>query len=380
MNACMLQRFYDAEVGIRQRDILADERDRHGGSRVLDAVDHLDPRAVLRRIRDLVELEMLSHHLAEARRLEQQRHLIDGVHIGDRYNGFARHVTEQGDLLFEVGADRHLRAADDRVGLDSDRAQRVYRVLRGLGLGLLAADHRHQRAVDVEDVLAADVVLELPDRLQEREALDVADSAPHLDHHSIGLRVARGTEDLLLDRVGHVRDDLHRGAEVVTAPLACDDLLVDLARGHVGGDGQVLVDEPLVVAEVEVGLRAVVGDEHLAVLVGAHGPRVDVEVWVQLLQGDGETAGLQDVPDGRRTDPLAERGDDTAGHENVLRHRDLQGGFSNLTGSDPRVNISAVLTPPRADVESYALGSALGSSWMTLVSYSPEDLWTDSLG
>src|SRR5712692_7921831 len=234
--------------------------------------------------------------------------------------------------------------------------------------------------MDVEDVLATDVVLELPDRLKEREALGVGGGLPHLDHHSVGLRVARRTEDLLLDRVGHVRDDLHSGAEVVTAPLAGDDLLVDLAGRHVRGYGQVLIDEPLVVAEVEVGFRAIVGDEHLAVLVGAHGPGIDVEVRIQLLQGDGEMAGLQDVPDGRRSDPLAERGDDTAGHENVLRHRDLQGGFSNLTGSDPRVNISAVLTPPRADVESYALGSALGSSWMTLVSYSPEDLWTDSLG
>ncbi|OLE80207.1 MAG: hypothetical protein AUG06_05475 [Actinobacteria bacterium 13_1_20CM_2_65_11] len=174
--------------------------------------------------------------------------------------------------------------------------------------------------MDVEDVLAAKVVLELADRLQEGQALDVAYRPPHLDDHSIGLWVARGSEDLLLYHVGHVRDDLHRGPEVVAAPLARDDLLVDLAGGHVGGDSQVFVNEALVVAEVEVGFRAVVGDEHLAVLVGAHGPGVDVEVRVQLLQGDGEVAGLQDVPDGRRGDPLAERGDDTPGHENVLRH------------------------------------------------------------
>ena len=35
---------------------------------------------------------------------------------------------------------------------------------------------------------------------------------------------------------------------------------------------QVLVDETLVVADVEVGLGAVLGDEHLAVLVGTHVP------------------------------------------------------------------------------------------------------------
>src|SRR4029077_18105816 len=159
----------------------------------------------------------------------------------------------------------------------------------------------------------------------------------HLHHDRVRLRVAGRTKDLFFDRVGHMRDDLDGGAEVVAAPLASYDLLVDLARGHVGRDGQVLVYEPLVVAEVEVGFRAVVGGEHLAVLVGAHGPRVDVEVRGQLLQGGAGVAGLQDVHDARRSEPLTERGDDTAGHENVLRHRDLQGGFSNLTGSDPQV-------------------------------------------
>ncbi len=172
----------------------------------------------------------------------------------------------------------------------------------------------------VEDVLPPDVVFELADRLQEWKALDVSNRPSDLDNHGIGLWVSRSAEDLLLDGVGHVRDHLHRGAEVVAPALAGDDLLVDLAGGDVGGHREVLVDEPLVVAEVEVGFRAVVGDEHLAVLVRAHRPWVDVEIGVELLQGDGEVARLQDVPDRRRSDPLAERGDDTPGHENVLRH------------------------------------------------------------
>ena len=43
------------------------------------------------------------------------------------------------------------------------------------------------------------------------------------------------------------------------------------------------VGEALVVAEVEIGLGAVVGDEHFAVLEGAHRARVHVEVGVHLL-------------------------------------------------------------------------------------------------
>ncbi len=100
-------------------------------------------------------------------------------------------------------------------------------------------------------------------------------------------------------------DDLHGRAEVVTAPLARDDLLVDLPCRHVGRDGQVLVDEALVVPKVEVGLGAVVRDEDLTVLVGAHRAGVDVEVGVELLEGDTQAPGLQDVPDRGRGDAFA---------------------------------------------------------------------------
>ena len=55
-----------------------------------------------------------------------------------------------------------------------------------------------------------------------------------------------------------------------------------------------MVGEALVVAEVEVGLGAVVGDEHLAVLIRRHRPRVDVEVGVELLEGDLEAPGFEE--------------------------------------------------------------------------------------
>ncbi len=51
------------------------------------------------------------------------------------------------------------------------------------------------------------------------------------------------------------------------------------------------VDEALVVAEVEVGLALVVGDEHLAVLEGVHRAGVDVDVRVELLHRDPQAPG-----------------------------------------------------------------------------------------
>ena len=83
--------------------------------------------------------------------------------------------------------------------------------------------------------------------------------------------------------------------------------------------------EALVVAEVEVGFGAVVGDEDFAVLEGAHGAGVDVEVGVELHEVDAESAGLEQAADGGGGEAFAERRHDAAGYKDVLcRHvRDL---------------------------------------------------------
>ena len=116
-------------------------------------------------------------------------------------------------------------------------------------------------------------------------------------------------------------DDLDGLAEVVAAALLGDDLLVDAAGGEVVVAGEMGVGEAFVVAEVEVGLGAVVGDEDFAVLEGRHGAGVDVEVGVELHQVDAEAAGFEKSADGSGSKAFAERRDDSAGHKDVLcRH------------------------------------------------------------
>ena len=120
-------------------------------------------------------------------------------------------------------------------------------------------------------VAAPRLLAELPDRLEERQRLDVADRAADLDEDDVGL--GADLADRLLDLVGDVRDDLHGLAEVVAAPLALDDRHVDPAGRRVVDPRARHRREPLVVAEVEVGLGAVVGDVDLAVLEGRHRAR-----------------------------------------------------------------------------------------------------------
>ena len=172
--------------------------------------------------------------------------------------------------------------------------------------------------MDVDRVPARQLVAELADRLEERQALDVADRAADLDQHEIEAVIA--VADEILDGVGDVGDHLDGGAEIVAAALLGEDLLVDAPGGDVVLAGRRPPGEALVMAEVEIGLGAVIGDEHLAMLVGRHGAGIDVEIGVELAQAHRIAARLQQRAERRRSQALAKRGDHAAGDEDVPRH------------------------------------------------------------
>src|SRR5690606_38028275 len=161
---------------------------------------------------------------------------------------------------------------------------------------------------------------DLADRLQEGQRLDVADGAADLDQGHV--EAVGGLEYAALDLVGDVRDHLHGAAQVVAAALLADHVLVDAAGGDRVLAGQPGADEALVVAQVQVGLGAVVGDVDLAVLERAHGARVHVDVGVELHHGDPQAAGFQDGSQRGGGDALAERGHDATGDEDETGHGD----------------------------------------------------------
>jgi hypothetical protein len=62
--------------------------------------------------------------------------------------------------------------------------------------------------------------------------------------------------------------------------------------------------ETLIVAEVEIGFGTIVSDKNFAVLERAHGAGVDIEIRIELLQGDTESPAFQEAANGRGCDSL----------------------------------------------------------------------------
>ncbi len=96
---------------------------------------------------------------------------------------------------------------------------------------------------------------------------------PISTQHEIVVVIAVAHE--ILDRVGDVRNDLDGRAEIIAAPLLRQNVLIDAAGGDVVALVGGAAGEALVMAEIEIGFRAVIGDEHFAVLIRRHRARID---------------------------------------------------------------------------------------------------------
>ena len=154
-----------------------------------------------------VETQQLADVVVEALLVQHERDLVEVAGV-DRADDGLRRARRRASRSCASSRrrDRPVAAAHDRVGLDAATAQLGDRVLGGLGL-LLArrADERHQGDVHVADVVAPDVLAELPDRLEERQDLDVADGAADLGDDDVDV-VGGQAQDAVLDLVGDVRD------------------------------------------------------------------------------------------------------------------------------------------------------------------------------
>ena len=226
-----------------------------------------------------------------------------------------------GYFVFDFVVHLMVGAADYGVGQYADAAQLADAVLGGLRLQLAGGGYVGQEChVYIEGVVAPDFVPHLANRLKEGQPLYVAHRAADFHDNDFGGGFFGEAQDALFDGVRDMGDGLNRAAQKLPAPLAGYDLAVNPPRRYVGKAGQVHVHEPLVMPQIQVGLRTVVGDENLPMLVRRHGAGVDVEIGVELHQRHGYAAAFEDAPDGRDANPFAHRADYPARNENYFGH------------------------------------------------------------
>ncbi len=198
------------------------------------------------------------------------------------------------------------RAAKQNLRLQADLAQLCDALLGRLRLQFARRpDVRNERDVHVHDILRADFENELPDRFEKRQPLDVAGRSANFRDDDVGFALIRHLANAILDFVGHVRNHLHGLAEVIAAPLPQDHVFINLAAGEIVVPREHAIGEALVMAEIEIGLRAVIQHINLAMLERIHRPRIDVQVRIELLEHDPQTAQLEQGAEGSRRQAFA---------------------------------------------------------------------------
>ena len=117
-----------------------------------------------------------------------------------------------------------------------------------------------------------------------------------------------------------MRNDLYGTSQIIAAALFIDNGQIDLACRHIGALRQIDINKTLIMAQIKVSLRAVVGNENLAVLIRAHRARVHIDIRIKFLDRDPIAAAFQQTSQRSRRDPFPQRRNYTACYKNIFRH------------------------------------------------------------
>ena len=172
--------------------------------------------------------------------------------------------------------------------------------------------------MDVQHVVFAYILFHLADGFQERQAFNIAYRAPDFGDDEIRIVIIAHPKHPGLDLIGNMGNDLHRAAQVIAPAFFRNDGLVDFTGGHIGTLGQVDIYKTFIMAQVKVRFRSVIRHKHFAVLIRAHGSRIDIDIRIKFLYRNLIAPALQQTPQGSCRNPFTQRRNHAACYKNVL--------------------------------------------------------------
>ena len=291
--ATVLHGLGNRKVSVVQVDVFSNQRNLDAVLRGLNALKELVPLAPIHIAES--QAQSLDQECIQALAVQCRGDLIDRGRILTFDDSITVNIAHECNLALDSLGKRAVRTQHQGIGLDTDRTQGRNRVLGRFGLEFTSRrQERNQRNVNECDIVATQVGAHLTCGLQEGLGLDIAHGSANLRDDDIG-GVSLGVGDGLrahdaLDLIRDVGNDLDGVAQVFAAAFLCNNSGVHLTGRRIRRAGQVHVQEALVVADIQVGFRAVFRDENLTVLEGIHGSRIDIDVGIELLHGNAQTA------------------------------------------------------------------------------------------
>ena len=140
--------------------------------------------------------------------------------------------------------------------------------------------------MDVEDVFGTHFFPHLPDGLHEWLGFDVPHGTTDFGNYHFGVLAFASPLNLVLNRIGNMRNNLDSPPEIVSPPFLAQNFRVDLTSSDVRILIQIVINKPFVVTKVKVCFGPIIGNKHFTVLVWTHRTGIHVNVWVEFLNGN----------------------------------------------------------------------------------------------
>ena len=283
--ACMSEAFNDAFVGILQV-IFADQSNLYDFGGLFASFQEVAPRS------EFGCGSRFDAHLLEADGIKSLMLHVDGnfVDAGQVLaldDGFYADVAEVRHLGTQFVVQGVLGAQYEHFGLNAQALQLLHAGLCRLGLQFACCGEvGYVGQMHIEGTCRTQFPSQLSDGFEKGLTFDVADGATNLRDNEVERTFGGIEEDTTLDFVGDVRHNLDGLTEVVATTFALDDAEVDAPCGDAVVACGLDAGEAFVVPQVEVGLHAVGSNVAFAVLVGVECAGVDVDVGVELLDGN----------------------------------------------------------------------------------------------
>jgi hypothetical protein len=137
--------------------------------------------------------------------------------------------------------------------------------------------------MDVENIIPPDVGLKLTDCLQKGKGFDISYSSSDFRNHYIWLILNSYLLDIIFDLICDMGNNLNSSPIVFSSALLTDHPIIDTTGSNTAALGQILVQKTLIVPQIQVSLCPVFCNKNLPMLIGAHVPRVNVNIRIKLL-------------------------------------------------------------------------------------------------
>ena len=111
---------------------------------------------------------------------------------------------------------------------------------------------------------------------KKRESFNISSSPSNLSNYHVSSTLFTQLGDPIFNLVGHMRDNLHSLAQIITPPLFLQNGQINPPTGEIIKLGELRVGKSFVMAEVQIRFGPIIQNIYLTMLEGAHGSRIHI--------------------------------------------------------------------------------------------------------